>query len=528
MKAMRIVIIILVSIMGLSFLQFRVLSGFSLLSLDTTAGLSPEPHSTAASIALVPLDPFHACDNRVLHLSCLHTIIMEDHAGSIPSAPELVPNVCSDLPRKANEAHVILCLQTPDSLGVLIRKNKEGFSYLFPSETKSLPLPSFRIVDRKTVAMSGFYPPRSPENDVIRGRDDNAGNFLWQYAATRMINPATTLILRDNLQLNVAEKSTTVHPSAYIIASANALNLKTDGLLAGLINAYRNSIKAYRVPTVILGIGIQAEFNSVEQAKSFQLFDYQREFLKSLVQWQAAPAIGVRGSITQMTCQNSGFDNCVSTGCPTLLISRESNLGNTLKNKWKQVQKRLESNEMIKVAIALPAIAKTRYKEFKMVMDLLLGIHEKHDAIFVLQMPYDRLTLSTFLKNRTSVKAVVTKKYNNSEEWIEDLSKVDLVVSTRIHGGMAGIAAGTPTVVIPTDFRILELVDAMMVPHLTMEQIAKEKVGNVGSILKHANYQDFKAFERNRRDKIRQWQEILDQVGLEMEPSLLRTLDSPL
>lgn len=66
-------------------------------------------------------------------------------------------------------------------------KNEEGFSYVFPSEAKSLPLPSSRIVDRKPVAMSGFYPPRSAENDAIRGKDSNFGNFLWQYASTRMI-----------------------------------------------------------------------------------------------------------------------------------------------------------------------------------------------------------------------------------------------------------------------------------------------------------------------------------------------------
>jgi hypothetical protein len=35
-------------------------------------------------------------------------------------------------------------------------------------------------------------------------------------------------------------------------------------------------MEAYQVPTVILGLGIQAEFESIEEAKSFQLFDYQK------------------------------------------------------------------------------------------------------------------------------------------------------------------------------------------------------------------------------------------------------------
>jgi hypothetical protein len=309
-----------------------------------------------------------------------------------------------------------------------------------------------------------------------------------------MINPASTLII-DNL-----EDADTV-ASAFLIATANCLDLTKEGIFKPLIRNFSNRVKSYGLPTVILGMGIQAKFlKSIEESKSFQLFDYDREFLELIGRWQAAPVIGVRGKVTQMTCQNSGVDSCVSTGCPSLLISRDLNLGKTLSNKWKNVQKRLESSEIIKVAMALPATQDPM--ALKMFTDLLLDIHEEHDAIFVLQAGYDILHLKDAMKKRTLTKPVVTKKYNNSEEWIDDISQVDLVVSTIIHGGMAGIAAGTPTVVIPTDFCILELVEAMMIPHLPLEQVAKEKGDNVGSILKHAKYQDFQAFERNQRDKI--------------------------
>jgi hypothetical protein len=146
-----------------------------------TAWTLPHGQTKDEHIVFVPLGAFHACDNRVLHLSCLRTIIAVNDPVSIPSAPYLTPKICADLPPKADEAHVMLCLQTPDSLGMLIWKedNEQGFRYLFPVEADSLPLPSSsRIDDRKTVAMSGFYPPRSAKSDAKRGTNGNFGNFV--------------------------------------------------------------------------------------------------------------------------------------------------------------------------------------------------------------------------------------------------------------------------------------------------------------------------------------------------------------
>ena len=49
------------------------------------------------------------------------------------------------------------------------------------------------------------------------------------------------------------------------------------------------------------------------------------------------------------------------------------------------------------------------------------------------------------------------------------MHQLDFVVLTRIHGGMAGIANGIPTIIIPTDLQILELINAMKLPSLSFE-----------------------------------------------------------
>jgi len=102
----------------------------------------------------------------------------------------------------------------------------------------------------------------------------------------------------------------------------------------------------------------------------------------------------------------------------------------------------------------------------------------------------------------------------------------------RIHGGMSGISAGVPTIVIPTDYRMQELVDAMRVPHVTLEQLESEDElhysHDLAELLDKAHYTDFGDFERNRRNKISRWKGILETVGVQMDPALTDILKMPL
>jgi len=57
------------------------------------------------------------------------------------------------------------------------------------------------------------------------------------------------------------------------------------------------------------------------------------------------------------------------------------------------------------------------------------------------------------------------------DTWICFLRKRDLVCGTRIHGGIAGILAGTPTHIIAFDSRTLELCRYFGIPHSHIDRI---------------------------------------------------------
>ena len=88
------------------------------------------------------------------------------------------------------------------------------------------------------------------------------------------------------------------------------------------------------------------------------------------------------------------------------------------------------------------------------------------------------------------------------ESWFEFVSKLDFFVSTRIHGGMAGISNGVPMIMIPTDLRILELVDAMKLPHISFED-AMNKEFKFWKKFKASNL-----VEKNLHRKKKEWKEV--------------------
>mmetsp|Transcript_3309 Transcript_3309/g.6287 ORF Transcript_3309/g.6287 Transcript_3309/m.6287 type:complete len:174 (-) Transcript_3309:176-697(-) len=171
-----------------------------------------------------------------------------------------------------------------------------------------------------------------------------------------------------------------------------------------------------------------------------------------------------------------------------------------------------------------PAQSPEEYDGF---VTMFLHLYQYHEVYFVEQMGYDKSNFVNYKKQSTMiVKPERWKRFDNVEDWLTFLSDADLVVSTRIHGGMAGIASGTPTFVIPTDFRIMELVNAMAIPYLSMEKatLPFESLSKTVSLVE----KDFDLFERNRRIKIYEYVRILGEIGVEIDPALLEVLNAPL
>jgi hypothetical protein len=347
-----------------------------------------------------------------------------------------------------------------------------------------------------------------------------------------MLNPFTTIAISE-----AEAKKPCRMAQSYMIATANMLQLEGEHRMERDVSELKKSIEMLNVPTFVMGIGIQADFgNTFNDTSKIKLFDHQKRFLSEVVKRSNSRSIAVRGELTETACRNSGFDSCISLGCPSFTISRDKNLGRTLQTRWDDVVAKVERGERLNITLTLPAypphvILRTKWM-WKAFMDIFLPLYMEHDVHFIIQAPYDRVNLM----NDKRVMDVIDKDrilhFDNVPDWLEFQEGKDLVISSRIHGGMTGIAVGTPTFVIPTDFRIMELVNAMRIPFLSLGNVFTNSTNSpkfmgLSHLLSSVD-KDFGEFEALRRNRIWEYRKILNEAGLEMDGGLLEILEFPL
>lgn len=168
------------------------------------------------------------------------------------------------------------------------------------------------VIDRKAIAMNTWYNPTSPELREQRSKNGNSGNHIWIFGATRMIDSYTVEIKPSNTKDPV---------SATVVATANALNMNfgTEGFeyMKEVVGSLTNLVKKHDRPTIVLGIGIQADIDALGDIKSMKLADHQLTFIHEVAKRNTAEkSVSVRGELTETVCANAGATNCISLGCP--------------------------------------------------------------------------------------------------------------------------------------------------------------------------------------------------------------------
>lgn len=434
---------------------------------------------------------------------------------------------------KGNGDDDTLCVQIQGSVGVLLDRSK-AFLNSFQLEQVIAEMEegfgvhvTYQIVERKKVAMIGWYGHTEAFIEQRNITNGNKGNYVWQYGATGLINPYTTYIY--NARAEVQNNT-----DALVLASANVFLMNQSSsayeAMKHPVSNLKNMVLKFDLPTIVLGIGIQVEYGDYDNISKIALHDHQRDLLKEIGKRQLGRSIAVRGDVTEMACNNAGVEKCMSMGCPSLTISQELDLGNVLEKKWNIVkEKLLNSNESskLKLVLTLPAL-RPKHLLYEPIMDMLLSLYEQHDCYFILQSRYDKPQLLRYAEvekweMRVNITSEKVKIFSDVDRWKDFISGMDMILSTRIHGAMPGIATGTPVIIVPTDFRLLELINAMKIPALPIELVKTKKYTSLRLVMDDVEV-DFELFEVNRREKLREYRRMLDDIGVQMEPSLLAIL----
>ncbi|MBV5300649.1 MAG: polysaccharide pyruvyl transferase family protein [Methylococcales bacterium] len=372
-----------------------------------------------------------------------------------------------------------------------------------------------KILTPVLYGVSSFIPntPFLNADELSVAVGGNTGNLLYCHALSCITNTFNTIPLNSPLSSLSLEKHRLVLPLA------NALGSHID--LADLAIEFKD----ISIPMVGVGLGAQGEITGIDV---HSIPDGSWEWLRVLQNKSATdyPNISLRGQMTYDAIASKGLEEkCVITGCPSNFINPSYHLG-------KEIFRR-RANGVRRVAIVsgnpnLPLLNKLEQSLVKLVEDT--------NGLYVCQHPIQMLRLShQEYKHISKSDLLFYKKYihptlrddaffhwfrrwsyvfTSVPEWLSTMKRFDLVVGTRIHGVMAGIQAGVPSVCLCIDSRTLELCETMMIPHVSafdyLNGITLEEIDFIFS------QWDWNAFDDNRQILARRFAEFFNENQLEV------------
>jgi len=290
----------------------------------------------------------------------------------------------------------------------------------------------------------------------------NAGNMLFATATWRTL-------LTDDAQL-VADGYATERGTG--TREAERINDEYDRVVIPLANAFRKSflpkldrltdvIRGLDIPVTVLGVGAQFPLTAEIDDAPAELRSSVRAFVAAVL--DRSPSIGVRGGFTRDFLVGLGFadDRIDVIGCPSLYgyggdgtITPRRSLTPTSRLAVTYSPYLRDAGPFVReVTTAFPhsyVVPQTVEALGLMLWGEPTQFAHKRDLPESAEHELYRTDRMRFFVDATT--------------WIDTLRDRDLVVGTRVHGTIAGLLAGVPSILIAHDSRTRELAEFHAIP----------------------------------------------------------------
>lgn len=352
----------------------------------------------------------------------------------------------------------------------------------------------------------------------------NTGNLMFCHSISRMTAAGV-----ESIPWGASLDGLDPLSDILVMPLANQLGAHVD------LHALADKMAKKKIPMVGLGLGAQGPIGGVDAASIPPgTWNWLRVILERSV--DGKPNVALRGEETLRVVEAQGLGSgCRVTGCPSNFINPSATLGREISRR------RTHSVSKIAVPAGNPFLPQHRLLE-----QSLRGLVEKTNGLYVCQHPIDMLRLakieyrnierSTFLKYKNYIHPELddddfmawfrshAHSYTSVPEWIAMMARHDLVIGTRIHGVMAGIQAGVPSVCLCIDSRTMELCRTMAIPHADANDY-REGIG-MDAIQGILDKWDCRYYDDNRRMLAGRMASLL--IDNRIEPQgALQTLVSP-
>jgi hypothetical protein len=312
-----------------------------------------------------------------------------------------------------------------------------------------------RILIRGTKSpLDAVSPERVLDDNLIA---NNSGNLLFLETAFKVLSTRDTEVVADRLTPHrLGADEINERFDAYVIPLANAFRSSFEETLVRLTAV----IERLTIPVVVLGVGVQtAKSHAPGAIRPFD--DSVKAFVRAVL--DRGPSIGVRGETTRAYLNELGFSDAVVIGCPSMFLNGDR----------MEVTKRPSLDRDARIGMGItPRIARLgpivthhleRYPNFEYIgqdieaLRLLLWGESPPDDDGTGPLP--SYVAHPLVRDDKSVFFV------DPWPWIDHMRATDFVFGTRIHGSIAAVLAGTPSVLLAHDARTFELARYFELPH---------------------------------------------------------------
>ncbi len=337
----------------------------------------------------------------------------------------------------------------------------------------------------------------------------NTGNLVFCHAISRIFNTDANSYSWGS-ELKHLNKSS----DRLVVPLANQLGSHVD--LAKLADVFSN----ISIPLIGVGLGAQGPISGIDPNS---IPDGSWKWLKAMISNAPCeqPNISLRGELTLEAIRSKGMaQHCIVTGCPSNFINPSNMLGREI------YRRRGNGLRRIAVVAGNPFLP-----QFRILEQSLVKLMESNDGVYICQHPLDMVRLSlgenisiernNMISYRDYINPTLSEdkflewfrrysySYSSVPEWILAMKRFDVVVGTRIHGVMAGIQAGVPSVCLCIDSRTLELCQTMGIPYLNSNDykhgISLEIIESCLKKWDWNSYDDMRQILAKRFDQFSSW-----------------------
>lgn len=330
----------------------------------------------------------------------------------------------------------------------------------------------------------------------------NPGNNIWASGVTNLLDECEW----RRVEMNRSIVSDPKHRETWAALVSGTGPLVGYNEPASRFSAILEPLRAVgpTTPFLIFGIGVKGQtHNKLGNAST----NFVREINDRLE--TAGGLATTRGSIAYNLSRSSGLtsDRFRPLCGPSLLLNVQPNLGKILETKFRDVEKRAERGDRLRVGVAVHG--QSRGPVHVLVDDMLEREYE------VFQFSQDVASVEKFSHIYPHVESHI---FFDVETWVRTLAdKVDFYIGERIHGSMAAVAAEVPTITVTVDARQREFTDCTRLARIDVRQAQHLADDGIVAFI-HEGVKNFDGtrFDKNRANKASEYAKAFDAVGIQL------------